>query len=1188
MQLKSLELTGFKSFPEKTRINFSEGITAIIGPNGSGKSNISDAIRWVMGETSTKSLRGTKMEDVIFDGTQSRKALGFAEVTLTLDNSDKLLPIDFDEVAISRRYYRSGDSEYYINKSQVRMRDVHDLLRDTGLGKSGYSIIGQGSATEIINAKSSDRRYLFEEASGISKFRFKKEESERRLNLTNDNLVRLNDIKTEIEDRLGPLETQAKKAKRYLELYDKKKDLEIAVWLDDIKITEAESLKAEETLASLKRSVEKCENELVDCESRIERESENIRLITVEIENIRNENAEVSEKIRELNSEILLLGNDTEHANKDIERFEEQKSNLQFQRAEKEKLLTDKNAEIERITAEISQNDKEQAAVIASSRERLKQEEASVEKAKELHDELAFVMAKITEYQIELSRLEEQLSASEDRKKQLEDEISDGEERLNTLNTARAEYLKELDKLKEERKNLGNIYDGYVLKISSKRNQAEKATERYNELKRIYDEKSSRKRMLEDLAKHYEGFNGSVRNVMNEASKGVLKGVIGTVASVIKTEDQYAVAIETALGSAIQNIITENEKSAKDCIYYLKSRNYGRATFLPVDTVSGSRLQNNGAVSCEGYIGIASDLLEYDPKFKGIIEQLLGRIVIADTIDNATQMARRNKYSFRIVTLDGQVVNPGGSLTGGSVSKGIGILSRSNEVDSLVEEIAKIEENLKAAAETAKNAANDFKSVSASLEGFNSEIKVADESLIKKEAELKNGENYIGNVSSQIESLKNSLAAEAEKQHVVKASIDETSESLDEFKKKAEITENESDEITKLSAELSAEKEKVIEKLHQIEIVKTELIKNKEIALNESENLRRIIREADEASSLSQKQIDELKAKIDEYSMRIDEATKEIAELESQNESRAKLIAKKNIEREECETRKNKGYENERRIFEQKDKLGRELERTSIKCGTLKNEKDSLVSKIWDEYELSVSDAEALGLKFENKDEAKAQISSLKNSIRGLGSVNIDAIEEFADVSKRYEELSAQLKDLETAKASLEKIILDLEAEMTQIFSEKFKTINAAFEEVFKELFNGGSAKLTLTDPENVLESGVEIFVAPPGKIIKHLSSLSGGEQSLTAIALYFALLKIRPAPFCLLDEIESALDDVNVVRYANYLRTLTKKTQFLVITHRRGTMETADRLYGVTMREKGVSRIITINVSEIENNMLG
>lgn len=1188
MQLKSLELTGFKSFPEKTLINFSEGITAIIGPNGSGKSNISDAIRWVMGETSTKSLRGTKMEDVIFDGTQSRKALGFAEVTLTLDNSDKLLPIDFDEVAISRRYYRSGDSEYYINKSQVRMRDVHDLLRDTGLGKSGYSIIGQGSATEIINAKSSDRRYLFEEASGIAKFRYKKEESERRLNLTNDNLIRLNDIKTEIEDRLGPLETQAKKAKRYLELYDKKKDLEIAVWLDDIKLTEAESVKAEETLASLKRSVEKCENELIDCESRIEKETENIRLITVEIENIRNENSEVSEKIRALNSEILLLGNDTEHANKDIERFEEQKNSLLGQREETAKLLAEKLSDIERITAGIVENDKEQATVVASSRERMKQEEASTEKAKALHDELTSVMAKITELQIEVGRLEEQLSSSEERKKQLEDEISDGEERLTSLNIARAEYLKELNKLKEERQNLGNIYDGYVLKISSKRTQAEKATERYNELKRIYDEKTSRKRMLEDLAKHYEGFNGSVRNVMNDASKGILKGVIGTVASVIKTEDQYTVAIETALGSAIQNIITENEKSAKDCIYYLKSRNYGRATFLPVDTVSGSRLQNNGAASCEGYVGIASDLLEYEPKFKGIIEQLLGRIVIADTIDNATQMARRNKYSFRIVTLDGQVVNPGGSLTGGSVSKGIGILSRSNEVDALTEEISTVEEKLKVAAETAKNVTNDFKSVSASLEGLNAEIKIADEALIKKEAELKNGDGYIGNVTAQIESLKKVFSSETEKQYNLKSSMEKATASLEEFKKKAEITESESDEISKLSAELSAEKEKVIEKLHQIELVKTELIKNKEIAQNEAENLRRTIKETEEAGSLSQKQIDELKIKIDEYAKRIEEASAQIVELENQNESRTKLIAQKNIAREECEARKNKGYENERRIFEQKDKLGRELERTSIKCGTLKNEKDSLVSKIWDEYELSVSDAESLGLKFENKDEAKAQITSLKNSIRGLGSVNVDAIEEFAEVSKRYEELSTQLADLETAKASLEKIILDLEAEMTQIFSEKFKTINAAFEEVFKELFNGGTAKLTLTDPENVLESGVEIFVAPPGKIIKHLSSLSGGEQSLTAIALYFALLKIRPAPFCLLDEIESALDDVNVVRYANYLRTLTKKTQFLVITHRRGTMETADRLYGVTMREKGVSRIITINVSEIENNMLG
>jgi len=543
---------------------------------------------------------------------------------------------------------------------------------------------------------------------------------------------------------------------------------------------------------------------------------------------------------------------------------------------------------------------------------------------------------------------------------------------------------------------------------------------------------------------------------------------------------------------------------------------------------------------------------------------------------------------LRIVTLDGQVVNPGGSLTGGSVSKGIGILSRSNEVDSLKEELSAIEEKLSVAEETAKNMTNDFKAVSASLEGLNAEIKVADEEYIKKEAELKNGENYISNVASQVESLKKSVLVENEKQDILRKNLSDSEKVLEDLRKKVKLTEDESEEVSKLSAELSAEREKVIEKLHHFDIVKTELIKNREIILNETENLRRIIREADEAGLLSQQQIDEIRVKIAGFAKRIEESSAEIKELEKQNESRTQLIAKKNIERESSEAQKTKIFETEKSLFEQKDKLGRELERTSIKCGTLKNDKDSLVSKIWDEYELSVSEAAELGYEFGDKSEAKAQVTTLKNSIRGLGSVNVDAIEEFADVSKRYEELSAQLKDLESAKESLEKIILDLEAEMTQIFSEKFKTINAAFEEVFKELFNGGSAKLTLTDPENVLESGVEIFVAPPGKIIKHLSSLSGGEQSLTAIALYFALLKIRPAPFCLLDEIESALDDVNVVRYANYLHNLTKNTQFLVITHRRGTMEIADRLYGVTMREKGVSRIITINVNEIENNMLG
>lgn len=1188
MQLKSLELTGFKSFPEKTLITFSEGITAIIGPNGSGKSNISDAIRWVMGETSTKNLRGTKMEDVVFDGTQMRKALGFAEVTLTLDNSDKRLPIEFGEVAITRRYYRSGESEYCINKSPVRMRDVHDLLRDTGLGRSGYSIISQGSVTEIINAKSDDRRYLFEEASGIAKFRYKKEESERKLSLTNENIIRLNDIKAEIESRLGPLESQAKKAKKYLELYETKKNLEIALWLDDIKSVEAEAVKASEAEAALKHSTEQCERDIIDCEAKIESEAEAIRTLTAEIEDIRSENASVHDRIQELNSEMLLLGNETEHAKKDIERFEEQKKQLSGQREDAEKLLAEKKTEIGNLTSAIKANEAEAAGIIAGSEENLKKEAESEEKAKAFREELSAVLSRMTELQIESGRLTEQLKASGNRLAEYEEEKADADARLGTLIKARDGHKAELDALREKREGQKNIYEGYVLKIGSKRSQSEKAAERFAAVKRAFDEKTDRKRMLEDLAKHYEGFNGSVRSVVTEASKGVLRGVRGTVASVIKTEDRYTVAIETALGQAIQNIITEDEKSAKDCIYFLKSRNLGRATFLPMDTVSGTKLQNSGAAACPGYIGVASELLTYEPIYRGIIEQLLGRTVIADTIDNATDMAMKNRYSLRIVTLDGQVVNPGGSLTGGSVSKGIGILSRSNEVEALAAELEKLNTELAAAAEVAKNTANELKASSASLEGLNAEIKTTDGEIIRREAELSGDESYIENLNSQRVSLRKDSEAEEKKRSDIAAAKLKTDTELDECRGKARFVEDRSSEATKLSEEFSAERDRIREELHKLEITKTELVKSREAVLAEAANIEKSISDTDAAGALSQKQIDDIKLNIEEFVRKSGEAAGKIKELESGTEERTALIAEKTSVRNASEAKKTKLFESEKKLFEQKDKLGRELERTGIKCAALGNERDGLIAKIWDEYGLTVTEAKALGFEFGNKDEAKRKVSSLKDEIKTLGSVNVDSIDEFAEVSKRYKELSAQLADLESAKASLERIITELETEMTRIFSDKFRTINEAFSEVFRELFNGGSAKLSLTEPDNVLESGVDIYVAPPGKIIKHLSALSGGEQALTAIALYFALLKIRPAPFCLLDEIESALDDVNVIRFANYLRGLMKFTQFLVITHRRGTMEAADRLYGVTMKEKGVSRIITINVSEIENNMLG
>lgn len=1188
MQLKSLELVGFKSFPEKTLINFSAGITAIVGPNGSGKSNISDALRWVMGETSTKSLRGLKMEDIIFDGTQSRKSLGFAEVTLTLDNSDNLLPVDYDDVAITRRYYRSGDSEYYINKTPVKMRDIHDLLRDTGLGRSGYSIVSQGTATEIINAKSGDRRCLFEEASGISKFRSQKEESERKLSLTKENLIRLNDIKTEIEDRLCPLEMQAKKAKKYLDLYERKKKLEVSVWIDDIHVMEKESEKISENLEALKRSVEKCENEISECERLIELQTENIRFLTTEIESIRNENSEVFDKIRKCNSEILVLKNDSEHADRDITRFEEQQSNYRQQIIESSKILDENSVKISNLSAEISEKEYECDEKFREFQEYELRESALAEQANLVYDKLSSFNVRLTDLKIKQGRLREQILSSEERKKQFEKDIAAGEENLREMNDLRSNLIEKIASIDSERKEQKNTYEEFLRGINDKRAQKENAANLYSELKKKCDEKKARKRILEELESHYEGFNGSVRNVMNAVNNGILKGVVGTVASVIKTDNRYVVAIETALGSSVQNIVTENEKSAKNCIYYLKSKNYGRATFLPLDTVSGKKLQISGISSCEGYIGIASDLVKCEPLFRGITEQLLGRVVIADTIDNATDIARRNGYLFRIVTLDGQVINPGGSLTGGSVAKGIGVLGRANEIELLTSEISILETKVRGASESLKAYTKEYDAEVFAFENLRDEIRSVDEEFIKKSEELKNGEFNIANAKKRIADLNSTYFSEMTRAKELSGIFEKNEKEMESLSLGIESAKEEKTQIEKISFDITKKKNIITEELHKIELMKTTIVKNREIVLTSSESVRKNLEAFKFGESEAEIQITEAQKKIESYSEKIRGLTSEIQSLEALNESRIELISQKNADREASESAKAKIYENEKHIFEQKEKLGREVERVSIKCEALKNERETLISKLWDEYEITVSDAYFMQLKVESKESAKNQISALKTSIRELGSVNVSAIDEFEEVGKRYNELSSQLCDLESSKKSLENIVVQLEGEMSQIFAERFNTINSAFEETFKILFNGGTARLTLTNPEQVLESGIDIYVAPPGKIIKHLSSLSGGEQSLTAIALYFALLKINPAPFCLLDEIESALDDVNVVRYANYLKNLTKKTQFLVITHRRGTMEAADRLYGVTMREKGVSKIITINVNEIEKNMLG
>lgn len=1181
MQLKSLELSGFKSFPEKTVINFSEGITAIVGPNGSGKSNISDAIRWVMGETSAKSLRGVRMEDVIFDGTQDRKPLGFADVCLVLDNQDHSLPVEFDEVSVARRYYRSGESEYFINKQNVRLKDVQDLFRDTGLGKTGYSIIGQGSVTEIISSKSTDRRGIFEEAAGISKYKFKKEESEKKLAQTQDNILRLNDIITELSDRLGPLETQAKKARRYLELYGEKKTLEIAVWLRDMEKTKNDLKKTAEDLENNKTSIDQINITIDRLEEDISDLTERINGITSRIESLRAESKDIDDDLKNRESSILIKRNDIDHYLSDIQRIRNEIAEGDTDAKELDRQEQLQQDQILDINRHIESLDKETEEILKNRTEQDEADSNYMKHAAELQSAIISLNEKQTEFRIEHGKSAQTRIDEESKLDALREERRDADERLASL-TSQIEYLAKCKEENDEQTEQNtNLRSGYLLRFNNRREKKEKLTELYNKTKDTLNEKVTKKNMLEDMEKHFDGFSGSVKSIMTESSRGILKGICGTVASLISVDKKYSVAIEIALGAAIQNIVTKTEQNAKDCIYYLKSRNLGRATFLPISSIKGKKL--TGIKQTGGFIGIASDLISFDAEYDDVICQLLGRTVICGTIDDATNIAKANGYSFKVVSLDGQVVNAGGSITGGSTGKNTGILSRANEIESLTAETKELGDKLTEQMADLKTATQEEAAAGAQIQAVEAELKNLNDEAIKINSDLTHAKSSLATIQNDVDSFE-----ETEKQ--ILDVIDQTDAKTGMLSKKITETEKEIgtlsaelDEITSQHDNIAELRKEIDEQIHRKEIEKVE-------AENKIETINTVIasiREKREIGLLSKEKresdISHINTLISDAEAAIREEENALEEIRTEVRNKEIEIEESNKSRNDLEIKKTKSNEDVKNLLTQREGLGRESERLSAKYESLKSESESFATKIWDEYEMTVSEAEAQVEYPEDMDAAKKRVSELKSSIKNLGAVNVGAIDEYTQVKERFDTLDAQVNDLTKAKEALLRIISDIEKDMTTLFADSFRRINDSFSTVFRELFNGGTAKLTLTDPENILESGIEIFVAPPGKIIKHLSSLSGGEQSLTAIALYFSLLKVRPSPFCLLDEIESALDDVNVTRYAQYLRNLSQRTQFLLITHRRGTMEAADRLYGVTMREKGISKILTIDVSEAE-----
>lgn len=1182
MLLKSLELQGFKTFPDKTKLTFDKGITSVVGPNGSGKSNISDAIRWVLGEQSPKSLRCSKMEDVVFNGTDKRKRQGFAEVTLTIENKDRFLPFDGDEVAVTRRFYRSGESEYQINKAAVRLKDIHELFMDTGLGRDGYSMIGQGKIDSIVSSKSEDRREIFEEAAGISRYRYRKTEAERKLARTEENLVRLRDIVTELESRVGPLRTQAQKAEAFLEYSKEKQGLEIALWLDTLDKSSAVLKQQEDRIAIAKAQHEEAESTL----QKIADETEQIFLkngeLSSEIDELHRNISSYEEEISYKRSSISVAQNDILHNKENLKRLQNEiadaetsSQDLQEQIAEKEKkieyhnsVIADKQSEYNDVSEKLNNIN------ITSGR--------SGDLLQEVTARLSALTAQAADYKVAQMTGESSISELTLRKSSLKESKASKLEQLSQLIQMEQEYKHSVSDTQNKISSLTNSISGLKLKLSGKQKKRDELKAQADKLNLDTQEKLRRAKLLEDLERNLEGFSNSVKTVMNMSKNGLLGGIHGPVSRVIDVPKEYTVAIEIALGAAMQNIVTSTQEDAKRAIAMLKQKDSGRATFLPISTIKGRELNESGLENCYGFIGIAADLCSCNEQYKGILYSLLGRIVVADDLNSAVAIANKYSYRFKIVTLDGQVVNAGGSLTGGSLGKKSGLLTRTAEIADIRKQAQLLTEQSERVTAELKKAEEEYSFLEGTILASQGDLSLENSNLARIEAEHKACLNEINSVNNQIAEIDGEYTACENKIAGFLQTKNEASERLVEISSKIAEAESEIDSISGDRAVLSEKREQLSEQLQNLRL---------EIVTYEKD-IDALKSEIDAAKSLGENQQlrkETAQSEIDRINKRSVETTKLISNLENEtNAISAKIeeskekINKINERKTQLEKLTVSLRHQERDKTSERENIGRELARLEERKISLQKQYDDIIAKLWEEYELTRREAEEISIKIDDIKSAQKQLNELKQKIKSLGSVNVSAIEEYKEVSERYEFMSAQVKDVEKSKNEIERLITDLTKQMKEVFVESFSEINTNFTATFKELFGGGTASLSLSDPENILTSGIDIIVHPPGKIVVHLEALSGGEKALVAIALYFAIMKVRPAPFCVMDEIEAALDDVNVERFAQYMRRMTSKTQFITITHRRGTMEEADVLYGVTMQDEGISKMLELRASEV------
>ena len=1172
-------MQGFKSFADKIELEFGQGITTIVGPNGSGKSNISDAIRWVLGEQSAKSLRGGKMEDVIFAGTQKRAPLGFAQVSIILDNKDKTFKIDYEKIKVTRRVHRSGESNYLINDKECRLKDIHELFMDTGIGREGYSVIGQGKIDQILSSKAEERRNIFEEASGITKYKYRKAESEKKLLQTEDNLTRIRDLLSELESQVGPLEVQSRKARKYLDLREVLKGLDINISIrniDKLRETLSEG-KSKFTLAFNQLAEEK--NKLLSLETAIEAETSSLGELNEKITVLRQQSFDIEKNSGALSGRIEILKNNIENNNSNKTRLdgEIEAINLASKKADEDVLSIKKEIE------DVKENKKLLEEKVSGHDKTLLSIDENISKllleTDSLKDALSIKLSEISSAKTKISSLEMLIRNFDERKNDLINELNVKKEALNQSENTKEKLAKENEENQNKKSSALSKLEKLKNEYFELTDKLNKAKEEQNQVVSKCNDKESRKTVLEDLERGYEGYAKSVKNILSAG----INGVHGVVSKLIEVDAKYVTAVEIALGSGLQNIVTQDEATAKKCINYLKENRLGRATFLPLTSVKGNDLKD-APKSAKGYIGIASDLVECDSKYRNIIKSLIGRTLVIDNMDNAVELAKKTSYKFKMVTLDGQLINPGGSLTGGSINKTQSLLSRSKDIEALSLEIEELRKIIDDNDDVIAEYNSQIKKMAALKETLDNELNEAERDAVRISSEIANNERIISELNRNISTI-----------------TDESGSVLGEI----EDIEKQKEATLASVALMEDDVKDVREKIEEAQLKGSKATEEREEFVKSVTDDRILLANTDKDIDLLNEKIASINSAKENSVLNIEAKNKEIEDINKQNELIEKEIL--SVQEEIKSAQQNTGEladkishgekayekasvslkENQKKLKEQNETiylLQLEVSRIENRNSKTEMEIEVITNKLWDEYELTYNVALEYKKADFNMTQSQKEAASLRAQIKSLGNINIDSIEQYKEVKERFDFLSAQKSDLDETKAKLEDIIKEMQSIMVKQFKESFEIIRDKFDVVFRALFGGGAGKLSLSDPDNVLESGIDIEVQPPGKKLQNMMALSGGEKALSAIALLFSVLEVRPTPFCILDEVEAALDDNNVYRFADYIRKYSEKTQFIVVTHRRGTMESADIMYGVTMQEKGVSKLLKLKFEDLED----